>query len=137
MSILTQLDGAMNLLHKVLDLRTTNQQVIASNIANADTPGYAPASFQFEKQLRNAVSEVDIRPVTNQPGHFAITPDSINQIKGEITRSPDKTRIGDQNGVKLDQEMINLSENQILYEAAMTMLNKKLALLKYSANDGK
>jgi flagellar basal-body rod protein FlgB len=34
-------------------------------------------------------------------------------------------------------EMVKLSENQIMYEAAATILNKKLALLKFVANDGK
>ena len=39
--------------------------------------------------------------------------------------------LGDQNGVDLDQEMVAQAENQIFYEAATQMLNKKLGLLKY------
>jgi flagellar basal-body rod protein FlgB len=37
----------------------------------------------------------------------------------------------------VDQEMVALAENQILYEAATQMLNKKLGLLKYVAQDGR
>jgi len=137
MSFFTQLDSTSRLLGKVLDLRATNQQVIASNVANSDTPGYGPLSFEFEEQLRKASSAESLRPVPQQKGHFTIIPASVEQVEGELTSSPDRTGIGDQNGVNLDAEMLKLSENQILYEAALTMLNKKLALLKYTASDGK
>ena len=43
-----QFDTTMRLLQKVLDLRSTNQEIIGANIANAETPGYAAQSFSFE-----------------------------------------------------------------------------------------
>jgi flagellar basal-body rod protein FlgB len=46
-------------------------------------------------------------------------------------RLPDNTGLGDKNSVDLDQEMIAQAENQILFETAAQMLNKKLGLLKY------
>jgi flagellar basal-body rod protein FlgB len=137
MPFIQQFDTTMNLLQKVLDLRTKNQQVIGSNIANAETPGYSSASFEFENQLKHAMQGGGLKPVATNAGHIPITPSSLTQVQGDITIHHDKTGIGDENSVSVDQEMVKLSENQILYEAAITMLNKKLSIIKYAANDGR
>lgn len=131
-----QFDTTMRLLHKVLDLRQKNQEIIGSNIANAETPGYSAQSFSFEQQLRSALSDNDLRPVATQPNHIPLIPANLEQVSGTVTSTRDATGIGDENSVSVDQEMVNLSENQILYEAAVTMLNKKLSMVKYAVNGG-
>jgi flagellar basal-body rod protein FlgB len=131
-----QFDPTMRLLQKVLDLRAKNQEVIGSNIANAETPGYAAQSFSFENQLRSALADNNLHPVATQPGHIPLAPASLEQVSGTVTTTRDTAGLGDRNTVSVDQEMIKLSENEILYEAAVTMLNKKLSLLKYAANGG-
>lgn len=137
MPVFQQFDTTMNLLQKVLDLRSRNQEIISSNIANAETPGFSAVSFEFEQQLRQALQRGELRPVVTQPGHIGIRPGDIAQVEGRVVRHPDRRGIGDGNSVSVDQEMVRLSENQIMYEAAITMLNKKLALLKYAASDGR
>ncbi len=132
-----QLDPTMKLLQKVLDLRTKNQQVIGSNIANSETPGYSSKSLIFENELKNAVFGNSLQPTISHPGHFPISEQNLEQVSGKVARQKDTSSVGDGNSVSPDMEMIKLSENQILYEAAATMLNKKLAMLKYVANDGK
>lgn len=136
MSTIQQFDTTMRLLHKVLDLRQANQQIIGSNIANAETPGYSAQSFSFEQQLHSALGEGDLRPVTTQPNHIPLSPANLDQVSGTVSVSKDRTGIGDQNNVSVDQEMVKLSENEILYEAAVTMLNKKMAMVKYVTNGG-
>ena len=131
-----QFDTTMRLLNKVLDLRSKNQEIIGANIANAETPGYAAQTFTFEDQLHSAMTDSGLHSVTTQPNHIPLTPNSLEQVNGTVAATRDKAGIGDQNTVSVDQEMIKLSENEILYEAAVTMLNKKMALLKYAANGG-
>ena len=131
-----QFDSTMRLLHKVLDLRSKNQEIIGANIANAETPGYAAQTFTFEDQLHGAMANNGLQSVTTQPNHIPLTPGSLEQVSGTVAVNRDKAEIGDTNTVSVDQEMIKLSENEILYEAAVTMLNKKMALLKYAANGG-
>ncbi|WP_448875056.1 flagellar basal body rod protein FlgB [Desulfobulbus propionicus] len=131
-----QFDTTMRLLHKVLDLRQKNQEIIGSNIANAETPGYSAQTFSFEQQLHSALSDNDLRAVVTQPNHIPLAPASLDQVSGTVTTTRDATGIGDENSVSVDQEMVNLSQNQILYEAAVTMLNKKLAMVKYTVNGG-
>ncbi|OQX18685.1 MAG: flagellar basal-body rod protein FlgB [Desulfobulbaceae bacterium A2] len=137
MSTIRHFDPTMRLLTKVLDLRTENQQVIAANIANAETPNYSPARFDFADELQSAVEGSALKSVTTQPGHIPLQAATVEAVEGKVSRSPDRTGIGDANGVNVDQEMLRLSENQILYEAAVQMLNKKLGLLKYVVRDGK
>lgn len=129
-------DTTMRLLHKVLDLRSKNQEIIGANIANAETPGYAAQSFTFEDQLHSAMTDNGLHSATTQPNHIPLPPNSLEQVAGTMTTTRDTAGIGDKNTVSVDQEMIKLSKNEILYEAAVTMLNKKIALLKYAANGG-
>jgi len=127
---------SMNLLSKVLDLRTENQQIISSNIANAETPGYAPARFEFEQELRQALNQGGFRLVTDNPAHIPSNTPDIDSVSGKVVRQQDKTGIGDKNGVNVDQEMVSLSENEIMYEAAAKILKKKLSLLAYVVQGG-
>ncbi len=136
MPTIQQFDTTMRLLQRVLDLRTANQEVIGSNIANAETPGYEARSFSFEDQLRGALSANSLHPVATLPNHIPIVPTELEQVSGAVTVTRDTAGIGDRNTVSVDQEMINLSRNQLLYEAAVTMLNKKMSLVKYAAGGG-
>ena len=131
-----QFDTTMNLLQKVLDLRSKNQEVIGSNIANAETPGYSAQSFTFEDQLHSALSDNGMRPVATQPNHIPLTPSTLEQVSGTVSVKKDNTGLGDENSVSVDEEMIKLTQNEILYEAAVTMLNKKISMLKYAENGG-
>lgn len=132
-------DRTTVLLGKVLDLRQQNQQVIASNIAHATTPGYSPAKMSFEGDLRQALERQGTRISATHAGHIPVAGGGggLEQVQGRVLRTPDQTGVGDLNGVKTDQEMLDLAENQLLYEAATQMLSKKMGLLKYVANDGR
>ncbi|MBW6521343.1 MAG: flagellar basal body rod protein FlgB [Desulfoarculaceae bacterium] len=128
-------DPNIHLLKKTLDLRSAKQQVIASNIAHADTPGYAPARFEFEQELQQAL-KVKGTPRNTHPGHIPIGGSDLSSVTGTTTREPDKRGIGDQNGVSIDQEMMALAENQLMYETATQLLKKKLSQLSYVIQGG-
>ncbi len=125
-------DSTSLLLEKVLDLRQQKQEVIAANIANATTPGYAPARLEFEDALREAVAtEKRAAPATSHPAHFPVGGTSLANVQATVIRSPDQAVLGDRNGVSLDQEMLALTENQLMHETTVQLLNKKLGVLKY------
>ncbi len=137
MSQIALFDRTFGLLKKVLDLRVQNQQTIASNIANADTPGYAPARLEFEGDLQRALKDPGPSASRVHPMHYPLGGEGLEQVTGRVLRTPDASGIGDRNGVEVDQEMIALAENQIMYEAATQMLSKKLGLMKYVIQDGR
>jgi flagellar basal-body rod protein FlgB len=137
MKEIAMFDRTTGLLKKVLDLRVQKQQTIASNIANADTPGYAPARLEFETDLQRALGEPGSPAHAEHPSHIPLGGGGVDQVEGRVLRTPDASGIGDRNGVEVDQEMIALAENQIMYEATTQMLSKKLGLLKYVIQDGR
>jgi len=129
-------DPSMNLLSKVLDLRSANEKVISSNIANAETPGYAPARFEFEEQLNQAIKHKGFSMATTNPSHLPNGSGSLDSVTGTVVRHADKTGVGDKNGVHVDQEMVSLSENEIMYETAAQLLSKKISLLSFIIQGG-
>ena len=131
------IDSTTRLLQKSLDLREQRQQVIAGNVANAETPGYAKRTFEFEKRLQAVLKSPQKAVPLTHPKHFPVGGSSLNQLQGEVKRHPDASGFGDGNTVVMEDEMLALSENQILYEAGIKLTKRKLQMLKYAANDGR
>lgn len=129
-------DNNIKLLEKALDLHAAKEKVIASNVANSETPGYAPSRFEFEEELKNAINSNSFSIQTTQPNHIALSAANIESVSGNIIKQPDTTNIGDLNGVNLEQEMLDLSENELLYETAAQLLKKKMSMLKYVIQGG-
>jgi flagellar basal-body rod protein FlgB len=137
MDPLRPFDTNMQLLGKVLDLRAEKAQVISSNIANAETPGFSSSKFDFEDDLAHAIGKNDtIRLATSHEGHIPIGPANFNSVTGKIITEEARTGIGDGNGVSVDQEMLALSENELLYETAAQLLKKKMSMLKHVISGG-
>lgn len=125
-------DSTTAVLKKSLDLRMQNQQVIAANIANAETPGYASKSFEFQDQLRAAVAANDSNMLRTHPQHLPKQGASVGQVHGRIVEHPDTSGLGDRNSVDMDQEMALMGKNQLYYEATTQLLSKKMGILKYA-----
>ena len=133
----TLFDDTTQMLHQVMNLRQQKQQVIVSNVANAQTPGYSPVRMHFTEQLRAAVEQGATRMEATHPRHQPPGGQGIQGVEPQVTRQQDRSGIGDGNPVDVNDEMMALSQNQILYEATTQMLNKKLGMLKYAASGGR
>lgn len=137
MDPLRPFDSNMQLLGKVLDLRAEKAQVISANIANAETPGYSSSRFDFEEDLASAIGKHGgIRLATSHETHIPLGPANFNSVTGKIITEKNNSGIGDGNGVSVDQEMLALSENELLYETTALLLKKKMTLLKYVISGG-
>ncbi len=130
-------DHTLAVLEKSLDLRARNQQVIAGNMANVDTPGFSARKLSFEEDLRQAINKPQTNNKPTNPRHIPVNGGSLEQIQGRVIRNVDTSGVGDGNTVSLDEEMFSLAENQLLYEASTQVLKKKLTLLKYAVSDGR
>ena len=134
--LLEPFDNQIQLLSKVLDLRASKQEVISSNIANAETPGYSARCFNFEEDLQKALSTKSPRLTTSNTRHIPLGSNNFNDIKGTTTIALDNHGIGDNNSVSVRDEMLALSENQLLYETSAQLLKKKLGMVKYAISGG-
>jgi flagellar basal-body rod protein FlgB len=120
-----------------LSMRQLRNSVISSNIANAETPGYTAKKMDFENALERAVNIEDVaQPSGTEPGHYATGPGSISRIKADIYENPDVEVNPDGNTVNMEREMASLAENSIMYKAAIQLINKKMATLKYAVTEG-
>lgn len=141
MSEIKIFDRTINVLSKVLDLRQQKQELIASNIANSQTPGYIPVQLSFEEDLARALQNNQSAPgqASGQPHprHIPIAAGGLDTLQGQIQRRPDQGLSNDGNGVDLDKQLIAQSENQLLYETTTQILSKKLSTLKYVCQDGR
>jgi len=121
-----------------LNHRLQRNQVIAGNIANAETPGYRALGYDFEKQLQD-VAQVN-EPVgtrVTDARHLRNTfAQADGQIRPDVFVRPTESVGEDGNTVDVDGEMAQLAENQILYRAAVETINRKLALLRYAISGG-
>jgi len=128
-------DSTIQVLDKALEMRSRKLEVISANIANAETPGYARLRMDFEEALKESASQGGADSGTGQrathPRHMTTGGGgSIQSVQGHFYRQMDQNGIGDNNNVSLEREMVDLSENQIRYEAAIRMLSKKFNMLK-------
>lgn len=137
MDLIKPFDSNVQLLGKVLDLRAQKAQVISANIANAETPGFSPSRFDFEKDLSVALKTTEgIELTVSHGAHISLGPGNFNSVVGKVVVEQDRSNIGDGNGVSVDQEMIALSENALLYETAAQLLKKKMSLIKHVISGG-
>jgi len=128
-------DSTIGALNTSLNLRLMNQNVISSNIANADTPGYKAQAMEFEGALRDALNVGDQLHVQGtNPGHIA--PRETDPVSPEIYDDPNGVESLDGNTVDRSKEMANMAENQLLYDASAELLKRKLGMLKYSVTEG-
>lgn len=127
-------DSTVGALNTVLNLRLMNQNVIASNIANADTPGYKAQRMEFEGALREALGTEQKLKMETEEGHRA--PAATDPIAVELYNDPSGVESLDGNTVNRASEMARMAENQLVYDSAVELLRKKLGMLKYSISEG-
>lgn len=135
--LMSLFDKTVNGLQTSLGMRQLRHSVTSSNIANAETPGYQAQKLDFEKSLERALDLDGLRGMsTNHSDHMTVGGHSA-KVRPEIFNNPDGAVNNDGNTVDMEKEMATLSENAIMYKAALQLINKKLAALKYAASDGR
>jgi flagellar basal-body rod protein FlgB len=134
-------DGIFNktisLLERSLDLRSMNQRVLASNIANMDTPNYKAFELVVAEEMnRYTESDAKIPFVRTHANHLAGGPEPSNQVQLKTAKAPDFSLRGDGNTVDIERTMGNLAENTLLFNTAVQLINKKFSILKNAINGG-
>jgi flagellar basal-body rod protein FlgB len=122
---------SIQLVKKALDAYSLRQKVIASNIANASTPGFKSKKVAFEENLKRALNrnrEMNMRAENGK--HFPIGKESLEDMKLKIEEPGEGVNPGAVNDVDIDLEMASLAENTIRYQTAVFSLSRKYSRLK-------
>lgn len=123
---------------KALVLRAERQRIIASNIANADTPGYAARDLDFKEAMNHANDSASTprlsthrsaqNSATSTPAHARHIP--LPGIAGgslddssNLAYTTQSQPTADSNSVDLDRERANFSDNSVRYEATLRFIN--------------
>jgi len=117
-----KMDKSFGILQKMVQASNMRQKVIASNIANSDTPGYKAKDVKFNNFLNN-----EVKLLTTDPKHIAGK--NGGEVSGEVVTENDLSW-SDRNNVELDVEVAKMTENSLRHEAALRILNSKIKMYK-------
>lgn len=123
-------------LSKQLDSSALTQRVIANNVANVNTPGFKKSYVSFQDQLRRALDARTPAMATSDPRHIGGKADIYMVSPGVVQERETIMRNG-QNNVDIDQEMVNLAANEIIYDFSANALSGKLGILGYVIRGGR
>lgn len=122
-----------------LDQRLKRSEVITANIANSETPGFRAMGYDFEEQL-SGLAELDssLPLKTSHEKHIKTVGTAADgSFEPDVYVRPTESVGEDGNTVDVDEEMVRMAENQILYRSAVEMLNRKIGVLRYAINGGR
>jgi flagellar basal-body rod protein FlgB len=109
------LNGLTQNLQRYMDLLSARQKLVASNIANADTPGYQTRDIDFQSEYQNAMGD--------------LPPAAIN-VQGLKTKP-------DGNNVDMDRESRLLAENALRFNLASTLIKGDFKAVRSAIDEGK
>ena len=127
-------DPAVRFLQKVADYRVARQEVVASNIANTETPGYIAHDVPFAAYLSRAESGASAGPRATNPRHIGVPAGSFGPVAPPLETEGDAVRV-DGNNVVLEKEMTKSAENTVGYMTAITLIARKMRMIRTAIDD--
>lgn len=130
-------DKSTDALGAAIQFRQLKQNIINTNVANAETPGFKAKKLDFEEALSRAVDIYGLGKMSvDDKDHFPVNGNSISSVRADVYENPDIPMSNDGNTVDIEKEMADLAENSLVYKAAIQLINKKLAGLAYAISEG-
>jgi flagellar basal-body rod protein FlgB len=126
--------STLNSQKSVLDYHLERHNLLLSNIAHIDTPGYVAKDLarvdppSFAGALEVAMKETN-------PGH--LPGDRSQSLAGRVFSDPSPGVGNDKNAVSLDREAAKVAANQLRYDVIASLLGGELTGLAWAANDGR
>ncbi len=126
-----KLDDALGFNENALRFRSQRQQLLASNIANADTPHYKARDLDFGKAMQAAIANSSPTALNagaltqTNPGHLAAS-STLFGLDAYVALRVPRQNNRDGNTVDMDVERNAFTENALHYEADVTLVNNKI-----------
>jgi len=130
-----EISATHGLLAKALDYRAIRQDMIASNIANVDTPFYRPRDIRFEDYLVEEKNKI----LEKNSQKLDLAQTDVNHISFQDEKSSFKPTIyfrdghmarNDGNSVDLDVETTEMSKNAVMFDAVINTGKKSARIFK-------
>jgi flagellar basal-body rod protein FlgB len=127
------LDKMMGFHHKAMQVRTERMEIIAGNLANADTPGYKAKDLDFQQVMKQAQTSRDHNLNRTHENHIKGSMKASGEVQYRVPHQPDT---GDGNSVDVQMERNTFLDNGLRYQAGMEFLNGKIKGMKKALKGG-
>lgn len=118
-------------LRSALDYHVARHNVLSSNVANAETPGFKPLELLRDTK-EDSTAKLPL--LVTSEGHVGAQNERAAPYETREDRTVEPGANG--NSVSLEHEMSKLAANDIRFEGAVKIVSQQLAMLRYAANDG-
>ena len=124
--MINKLDKELNFHHQALSLRAARQELLSSNVANADTPSFKAKDIDFASVLREklaptAVNKVNLNATSPMHIHSATQGIFADSVSYRVPLQPS----ADGNTVDMDMERTRFADNSIKYDASITFITNE------------
>jgi flagellar basal-body rod protein FlgB len=126
MSLIRSINMDMiNLIEKALNIRSSYHKVISGNIANVETPGYKEKDIDFSKEIDRAI-------------HSDVNSSMIGSGI-DVTEGPNNDGLPgmDGNTVNVENQIVKLTENQVMFHSLVQVITKQFSMMKYAIREGR
>ena len=121
--MVNRLTDGLNCNAQALIWRAERQRIIASNIANADTPGYVSRDLNFAQALRDATSNTAMTGAMELSASDSSAQDTSARVQRNLVyATPSQTNL-DSNTVDMDRERAAFAENAVKYESTVRFVS--------------
>jgi flagellar basal-body rod protein FlgB len=126
-------DSVFGLNSQALALWERRSEVLASNLANADTPNYQARDVDFRKAMQTASGESStLEMSTPTAGQIEATSGSADQLQYRVPMQPSM----DGNTVDTQVEQAAFSSNMVHYQASLSFINSTIQTMRLAINGG-
>jgi flagellar basal-body rod protein FlgB len=112
-------------------------QIVASNLANIDTPGYRTKEISFHATMEELLSQKPVPLRVTRSGHNDLGNLAFAPLEPEVFEVTGLPVRADRNNVDLDREMLKLGETSFAYSLMSQLLRGKFRTLASAINDGR
>ncbi len=109
-------DRSMIILEKMMDIASYRRHLLASNIANADTPGYKAKDISFKREMSKALGDLEVGRIDK----------GTYEVFETFNTMPNR----DGNTVNVDIEMAKIAENSMTYNTAVQLFGRRARMLR-------
>ena len=131
---MTELFSDIDVLRKSMDFHMRRHNVLGSNVANLDTPGFQPVDL-----VRDGEGDFPqtLALTATKEGHVGQF--GLGESETRVVALPERVSNPgyDGNSVSLERELSKIAVNTIRYQGAARIVAKRLAMIRYATNDGR
>lgn len=114
----------IDLTAKVLDMRLQRQNLVASNLANVNTPGYKEKTIEFEGELQKALGLDAKGKMTKTSKMHIPAAFAADKFKGKFLSNFEPRVVHGEDSVDMDKEMVTMAKNTLAYNALTQVIGK-------------